>query len=100
MENCEVTLETAAITPGAVETAQIFARQAKQAGIDVNVKTRRRTTTSARPDRGMNAPFFVTEDGDFTIDQSCSLFYCQQGPVQRDADAGRRACRTRTAGTR
>jgi peptide/nickel transport system substrate-binding protein len=79
MENMSVTLETAAITPGAAESAQIFARQAKLAGIDVKVNNSTPDNYFSATGPFQNAPFFSSEDGDFTIDQCYALFYSTGG---------------------
>ena len=80
MEGMEVTLDTAAITPGAVETAQIFAQQASEAGVTVNLNTTPADNYFSDTGPWQNTPFFSSEDGDFTIDQAYSLFYSSDGP--------------------
>ncbi len=74
----QVTLNTSAITAGALESAQVFARQAKGAGVKV-------TISNSPPNNYFDTvwqrkPFFYDENGDFTIDQGQALFFSSKGP--------------------
>lgn len=78
-ENLKVTLETADITPGSVESAQVFARQAQLAGVTVKVNISPPDDYFSATGPYMRAPFFSSEDGDYTIDQIYSLFFSSKG---------------------
>jgi peptide/nickel transport system substrate-binding protein len=80
MAGMEVTLDTAAITPGAVETAQLFAQHAQEAGVTVTINNTPADNYFSDTGPWMNTAFFSSEDGDFTIDQAYSLFYSSDGP--------------------
>ena len=58
MEGMEVTLDTAAITPGAVETAQLFAQHAQEAGVNVTLNNTPADNYFSDTGPWMNTAFF------------------------------------------
>lgn len=80
MEGLKTTLETSAITAGAVEAATLFASQAKQAGVQITLHTTTPDDYFASTGPWQNTPFFQDENGDYNIDQGYALFFTTQGP--------------------